>query len=88
MNTLHLCHWQDRKHFTKQSQLLGEHDSLVIYGTLTTSDKSWIQHNMSLSSHPWYLVNNQMQPNIRNHEINNDQWLTLIIEHKNTLTWQ
>ncbi len=88
MNTLHHCHWQDRNHFIKHAPIMSEHDSIVIYGSIEASDKTWLQHNMNASAHAWYLVNQQAQPNICNHEINYDQWLNLIIEHKNTLTWQ
>ena len=88
MNTLHLCHWHNRSHLKKYLALIGEQDSLVIYGSIESSDKHWITRNLQDSGHPWHLVNNQPNPNINHHEINNDQWLALIIDHKNTLAWK
>ncbi|VAW43861.1 hypothetical protein MNBD_GAMMA02-328 [hydrothermal vent metagenome] len=88
MNTLHLCHWQDRRHFKSHLDLIGKQDSIVIYGNIESSDKHWLTQNLHDSEHTWHLVNNQPNPNISRHEINNDQWLTLIIEHKNTLAWK
>ena len=88
MNTLHLYNWQDRKHFNTHLDLLGERDSIVIYGTIESSDKHWIVQSLHDLEQPWYIVNKQASPNNTNHEINSDQWLTLIIEHKNTLAWK
>ncbi len=88
MNTLHLCHWQNQKHFKNHLKLVGKLDSVVIYGFVCSDDKTWIAENMGCLGHKWYLVNNRPNPNINGHEISYQQWLTLIIKYKNTLTWK
>ena len=67
---------------------MGQLDSIVIYGSVKPNDKTWITQNRGNLGHNYYLVNDLSSPNINKHEINHAQWLTLIIEHKNTLTWK
>jgi len=89
MNTLHLCHWQNRNHFKLHLNLLGESDSLVIYGSIPIEDMHWVTLNLDHSGVTWYLVKSQCRPNYTDqHEIDNEQWLTLIINHNKTLTWK
>ncbi len=87
MNTLHLCHWRNRKHLMSHLSLIDKHDSLVIYGSIEPEDEQWISQNIKPPELPWYLVKQHHRPNIT-HEIDSDQWLHLIIEHKKTLAWK
>ena len=89
MNTLHLCHWQNRQHFNEHLSLMSKLDTLVIYGSIGTEDISWIRQNSLLQNHAWHLVKDQQRPqNSHYPEISNKQWLTMIIKHKNTLAWK
>ena len=88
MNTLHLCHWLGRKRFKSYLALITEQDSLLIYGAVTALEKTWITQELLGFENPWYLVNNTINPNLTDNEIDTDQWLKLIIQHKNTLAWK
>ncbi len=86
MNTLHLCHWQSRQHFNAHLSLMSKLDTLVIYGSIEKEDLNWVKQNSILQKHSWHLVKDHQRPN--NTEITIEQWLTMIIEHRNTLAWK
>jgi len=88
MKTLHLCHWSGRKHFQERLFMLGEQDSLTVYGKINSNDKKWLHDNLVDLEQPWFLVVPNMKPDSGQIEIDTDQWLALIIKHKNTLTWK
>ncbi len=92
MNTLHLYHWRDIYTADHCFKLIGQHDNLVIYGAPTESDLKWLNKWFEGVKQNCYLVNQEKTPNtVRSanlNAINNEQWLNLIIAHKNTLAWK
>lgn len=88
MNTLHLCHWKNTTHLKLKSAVIHKDDSLVIIGDMNSDEISFINQLLSPLAVNWYLVNDQNQPHINCKLINHDEWLTLILNHKNCFAWK
>lgn len=88
MNTLHLYHWLDIQTLSTYLPIIGKGDSLVIYGELDQQTIDKIAACLTDVTTQWHLVFADDRPNMNTHQINNAEWLRLIISHKNTLSWK
>lgn len=88
MNTLHMYHWRDEATLLACLSLLGEGDSLVIYGAIEANDLLNMDKQLSKLTTTSYVVNDDNHPHINTNQINHSEWLQLITKHKNTLTWK
>jgi len=88
MSTLHQYHWQDFAGFDRGMALIGPADSLVIYGQLTSGASQLLMQDQRLKGIPWYLVNANDDPHMKDHVIDHHKWLDLIIAHDNTCSWK
>ncbi|MGJ8662659.1 MAG: hypothetical protein ACSHWU_03365 [Marinicella sp.] len=88
MKTLHLYHWQDNNSLNQHLPLLGQKDSLVIYGIENSDAVERISQNLADCPNNWYLVIHNNCPNMSDKQIDHSQWLKLITQHHNTLAWK
>ncbi len=88
MKTLHIYHWHNQQTLTTNLPLLDEQDSLVIYGSLTADDISFLTDQMQGRPQQWYLVKDNNDPITGGHEISETHWVQLIEQHHNTWAWK
>ena len=88
MSTLHQYRWQDIKQLIQFLPMLHEGDSLVIYGTLNKSVIDAIHKLLEKLDNNWYIVSASGHQIRAERHIDYDEWLTLLINHHNSLTWK
>lgn len=88
MSTLHQYRWLNINHCHQYLTLLDNCDRLVIYGDFTPRDQqSLLKKVPSLIGRCYWLCDaGESFSDI--HNINHQQWLTLITEHDKTYTWK
>ncbi len=88
MSTLHQCHWQNRRHCQSHLPLMNTGDNLVVYGVLSQSDIDWLDQQLAQQNITWHLVIGDQNPHNAGKQINHQQWLQLILEHRNSWAWK
>lgn len=88
MSTLHQYKWQNQQHMQQHHGLLGKSDALVIYGELSEQDQQFIQQLEMQSPATFYWLDEIGKSLHLLTEINYNEWLNLIIRHRNSYTWK
>jgi|GEM_PF-3391185 len=92
MSTLHQCHWdthcQNPDYWQPFINLLSEQDTLLIYGPIKIDDQRYLQQITETNGNKLYWLNTASKNNQLLSEISYNQWLHLIIQHKNSYTWK
>lgn len=88
MKTLHMYRWRNTQSLQANKYLLGPQDALVIYGALNDNELQQTKRELALLKNPCYIVKNEKGPHIDQYSINEKDWLELILEHNNSLTWK
>ncbi len=87
MKTLHHYHWNGKEIFNTYVQLMKNDEKLVVFGTIDATSIDWINNKLR-DKQQWFLVNKPNATYKGSNVINESAWLSMIIEHENTLPWK
>mgnify|MGYP001627841180 CR=1 FL=1 len=88
MTTLHQYHWRGFKSCQQKLPLMTDDDTLLIYGDFTEDDQYHFLKAAPKFSHRCFWLHHKPSQHTGIHNIDHQQWLTLITEHDKTHTWK